>query len=409
MDALTLIYLIYAFLALYFLFLFSIVYLQNKPRMLSYPKTKKTYSLDMVVPCYNEEESIEETVKSLLNSDYKGLNKIYVVDDCSTDSSYNIIKKLAGKYERVVALQTPKNTGKAANAKNYGAKFAKSELIGFTDADSFPEKDAISKAIGFFDNEKTAGVTSLILAKNRMKLVERLQSLEYKVIAFTRKLLGFLDAIYVSPGPLAIYRKKLFDEIGGFDEKNVTEDIEITWNLVSRGYKVEMSMMSRVLTVVPNKLKHWYRQRIRWNLGGIQTIKKYKNLFLTKGSLGSFILPFFIFSWLIGIIGLGIQIYTIARRIMVYYLSTLYSVGAQTAVLTLREINLSPSILYFYGIFLFILGFAFTVFVISFIKEKEYKREGILTLAGYTLFYLTAYPIILVASIYYYARGKFSW
>src|SRR3990172_2568322 len=113
------------------------------------------------------------------------------------------------------------------------------------------------------------------LVKNRRNLIERLQSLEYKVIAFT---------------------KKLFDEIKGFDEKNVTEDIEITWNLVSRGYKVEMSMMSRVLTVVPEKFKHWYKQRIRWNIGGIQTIKKYRHLFLTKGSLGSFILPFFIFS-----------------------------------------------------------------------------------------------------------------
>ncbi len=409
MDILIVIYLMYAFLALYFLFLFSIVYIQNKPRMLYYPKAKRIYSLDIVVPCYNEEESIEKTVKSLLSSDYRGLNRIYVVDDCSTDSSYGIIKKLAEKYEKVAALQTLRNMGKAASAKNYGAKFVKSELIGFTDADSFPERDAISKAIGFFDDEKVAGVTSLILAKNRSKTVERLQALEYKVIAFTRKLLGFLDAIYVSPGPLAIYRKKLFDKVGGFDEKNVTEDIEITWNLISHGYRVEMSMMSKVFTVVPEHLKHWYHQRIRWNIGGIQTIRKYRSLFLTKGSLGSFIIPFFVFSWLIGIVGLAIQAYTIGRRIITYYLSTIYSVGAQTAVLTLREINLSPSILYFYGIFLFILGFAFTVFVISFIKEKEYKREGILTLAGYTLFYLTVYPIILLASIYYYARGKFSW
>ena len=137
--------------------------------------------------------------------------------------------------------------GKASTAKNYGAKFAETELIGFTDADSFPEKDAISKAVGFFDKNNVAGVTALILVKNRKKMIEKLQSLEYKVIAFTRKLLGFLDAIYVMPGPLAIYRRKVFVEAGGFDKNNVTEDIEITWNLVSKGYKVEMSMLSQVL------------------------------------------------------------------------------------------------------------------------------------------------------------------
>jgi cellulose synthase/poly-beta-1,6-N-acetylglucosamine synthase-like glycosyltransferase len=409
MDALTIVYLAYAFIALFFLFLFTIVYLQNKKDMLYCPKTKKIYSLDMVVPCYNEEDTIEATVKALMASDYSGLNRIYVVDDCSTDGSYKIIKRLAARYSNVVALQTPQNTGRAANAKNFGAKFAKSEMIGFTDADSFPDTDAISKAMGFFNNEKVAGVTALIIAKNRKKTIERLQSLEYKVIAFTRKLLGFLEAIYVTPGPLAIYRKKIFIEIGGFDEKNVTEDIEITWNLVSRGYKVEMSMTSKVLTVIPDTLRQWYRQRIRWNIGGIQTIKKYRHLFMKKGSLGSFILPFFISSWIIGGIGLAIQLYNFGRRIFVNYLSTVYSVEAQTAILTLREINLTPSILSFYGIFLFILGLSFTIFVISFLKEKDHRNEGILTLAGYTIFYLSVYPIILIVSVYNYLKGGYSW
>jgi len=409
MEALTIIYLVYAFVSLYFLFLFSLVYLQNKKQMLYCPKANKIYSLDMVVPCYNEEDTIEATVKSLLASDYKGLNNIYVVDDCSTDSSYEIIKKLAEKYNKVIALQTPKNIGKAAKAKNYGAKFAKSELIGFTDADSFPDKDAISKAIGFFNDEKVAGVTALILVKNRENVIERLQSLEYKVIAFTRRLLGFLEAIYVTPGPLAIYRKKIFTEIGGFDEKNVTEDIEITWNLVSKGYKVEMSMPSRILTVVPDNLKQWYRQRIRWNIGGIQTIKKYKSLFFKKGALGSFILPYFVLSWILGVVGLSILLYNFGKKIFVNYLSTIYSVEAQTAVLTLRDISLTPSVLSFYGIFLFILGLSFTIFVLSFLKEKNYKKEGILSLAGYTLFYLSVYPIILVASMYNYLKGRDIW
>ncbi len=409
MDLLTIIYFAYAFISLYFLFLFLLVYIQNKDKMMHSPNYKRQYSLSMVVPCYNEESTIEETVTSLLNSDYPGLERIYVVDDCSTDNSYSIMKRLAQKYGKVIALQTPKNTGKASGPKNYGARFVTTELIGFTDADSYPDKDAISKAVGFFDNQEIAGVTSLILAKHGNNLIERLQEIEYKVIAFTRKLLGFLDAIYVMPGPLVIYRKSAFDKVGGFDEKNLTEDIEITWNLASNGYKVEMSMPSRVVTVVPNKIKQWYRQRVRWNLGGIQTIIKYKSLFMKKGIFGSFILPFFIFSWLLGLFGLGLMAYNFLRRLIVQYISTTYSIGAQTAILTMRDINLSPNVLFFFGFVLFFLGLAFTIFVLVFLREKEFKSMNLFDIGLYTLVYLSVYPIIMIASSYKFLRGKNSW
>ncbi len=409
MDALTIVYLAYSFIALYFLFLFLIVYAQNREKMWNCPQPKKIYSLSMIVPCYNEEKHIAHTIESLLKSDYKGLKKIYVVDDCSTDGSYKIIKQLAKNYGKVVALQTPKNIGRASGPKNYGARFADTELIGFTDADSFPEKDAISKAVGFFNDKKIAGVTSTILLKNRENWIERIQAIEYKAIAFTRKLLGFLDAVYVMPGPLAIYRKSAFNSVGGFDEKNLTEDIELTWNLLSKDYKVEISMPSKALTVAPNNLRHWYNQRIRWNLGGFQTMDKYKSLFLKKGVLGTFILPFFAGSVFIGLFGFGLLAYNLARRIITYYLSTVYSIEAQTAIFTLREINLDPSVLFFFGIVLLFLGLAFTIFTLAFLNEKEFKNSTPLEIGVYTLAYLTAYPLILIASVYKFFRKDHLW
>ena len=64
-----------------------------------------------------------------------------------------------------MGVKTPKNTGKASGAKNYGAKFVNTELIGFVDADSYPQKDAIRKMMGFFDDKDMASVTSSILVK----------------------------------------------------------------------------------------------------------------------------------------------------------------------------------------------------------------------------------------------------
>jgi len=409
MDFLTIVYLTYSFVSLYFLFLFILIYLQNKKSIFAYPDATKNYSLSIVVPCYNEEKEIGATIRALLDSDYLGLKKIIVVDDCSTDNSYKIIKEFARKYSKVMALRTRKNTGKASGSKNYGAKFVNTELIGFTDADSTPQKDSIRKMIGFFDDKKIAAVTSTILVQRRNNFIERLQAIEYKIIAFTRKLLGFVDAIYVTPGPLAIYRKKAFDEVRGFDETNMTEDIEITWHFVTKGYKVGMCVPSRAYTVAPNKFKGWFSQRIRWNVGGIQTINKYKKEFLKTGMLGTFILPFFVFSWILGIFGLFVLIYRIGRRLILQYLSATYSVQAETAILTLRDINLSVNVLVFFGIAILILSLSFTAIALLYSREKDFKKHGLFDVLAYMFVYLLAYPLILVTSIYKFIIGKHSW
>ena len=378
MKTIILIYLFYIFLTLYFFSIYFLTYILNRKKMFYSPKRKKSYSLSIVIPCYNEEKTIKKTVETLLNSDYPGLKKIFVVDDCSLDNSYEIIKKLEEKYPRVVALQTLKNTGRASGPKNYGSKFVDTELIGFTDADSFPSKDAISKMIGFLNDENVGAVTAAILVKNRNNFIEKLQAIEYKVIKFSRKLLEFIDSIYVTPGPLALYRKKAFDEVGGFDESNLTEDIEITWNLQAHNWEIKMCVPSRVYTVAPSKIKAWFSQRNRWNMGGLQTIIKYRKYALKKkGMLGVFILPFFVLSWVMGLFGLFILGYRIIREVVVNYLSTKYSIGAQTAILTLREINLTPNVLVFLGLVLFLFGLFFTLIALSNVKEKQYKRLSV--------------------------------
>lgn len=409
MDFITVVYLFYSFVAFYTLFLFGLIYFENKDKIFYSPPITKEYSLSIIVPCYNEEKDIAGTIQSLLDSDYKGLKKIIVVDDCSTDNSFNVIKKFAKKYSKVMAVQTPKNTGRASGAKNYGSKFVNTELIGSVDADSYPTKSAISKMIGYFDDKKMGAVASSVLVKNRNNSIEKLQAIEYKIIVFTRKLLGFIDAIYVTPGPLAIYRKEAFDKVGGFDESNMTEDVEITWHFVSKGYKIAMSIPSRVYTVAPSTIKGWYKQRLRWNVGGMQTVNKYKKSFLETGVLGMFVLPFFILSWVLGLTGIFILVYRGARLVIVQYLSARYSIQSQTAILTFRDINLTPNILIFFGAAILVMSFSFTLLSLSYTKEQEFKRTSLFNLLFYSLVYLLAYPIILITSVYKFARGGTSW
>jgi cellulose synthase/poly-beta-1,6-N-acetylglucosamine synthase-like glycosyltransferase len=409
MDYLTYVYLFYAFVSLYFLILFTLIYIQNKKQIYEVIKPKKEYSLSIVIPCFNAEKEIGHTIKNVLESDYNGLKKIIVVDDCSTDNSYEIIKKIAEANPKVIAVRTPKNTGNAAGAKNYGTQFVTTELIGFTDDDSMPRKEAISQMVGYFNDKRVGAVTSRVLVFQRKNLLEKLQSIEYKIIAFTRKLLGFVEAIYVTNGPLSIYRKKAFDDVGGFDKNNLTEDIEITWHFVSNGWKVCMSIPAKAYTIAPDTIKSWFKQRIRWNVGGMQTISKYKTAFLRCGMLGLFILPFFVLSWVIGTMGLFILSYRLGKYLFVKYLSVNYSIEMHTAIVNLKDISLSPSVLIFLGIIILGLGLVYNLIALVYSKEKDYESDGIFSISVYIFFYTLIYPILLITSVYKYVRGYNTW
>lgn len=410
METLTVIYLTYIFLAIYFLTMFLLIYFKNWRRMYEVPPITRQYTLSVVVPCYNAEKEIGETIQTLLDSDYKGLKKIIVVDDRSTDNSYRIAKSYQRKYpKRVLVVRTPKNTGRAAGAKNYGAKFVKTQLIGFTDDDSRPRKDAVSSMIGFFNDPEVGGVTSRVLVQNRNRFIEKFQAVEYKIIAFTRKLFNFIESVYVTNGPLSIYRKKVFDMCDGFSMTNWTEDIELTWHALSKGYKIRMAMAAKVYTIAPKKFKEWFRQRLRWNVGGIQTMSAYKKVFFKHGMLGIFILPFFLLAWCLAIFGFLVLVYRVVKILIIRYMTANLSIEAQTAILTLREFNLTPTVLVFFGISILAMSIFYNILALAYSKEQDFKKHNLLTLIGYMFFYLTMYPAILIISIYNYAIGKQKW
>ena len=237
---------IYTFLALYMLCFFVIIYIQNRKEIFSYPQSK-IEPVSIVMPCYNEEKTIGIAIESLLNLDWpREKMEIIVVDDKSKDNSVNIIKKYVEKYSNVKLIVNKRNSGGAAEPTNLGVKAARYNYIAVADSDSTPDRLALKKMIGFLqEDENVGGVTCAIMGKNRDIFIEKLQAIEYSVIAFSRKLLDCVDAVYVTPGPFAMYKKKVLLEIGLFDTKNMTQDIEIVWRMVFHGYKARMCLDTR--------------------------------------------------------------------------------------------------------------------------------------------------------------------
>ena len=267
-----------------------------------------------------------------------------------------------------------------------------------------------SRKGGFLqEDEKIGAVTCAVLAKKPETFIQKLQSIEYLVIAFGRKILDLVDAVYVTPGPFALYKKKVLLEVGLFDVKNLTQDIEIVWRLRAHGYLARMCLSAKVYSETPNKFRAWWRQRIRWNIGGTQSLIKYKKLLFRKGMLGAFIIPYFSLSLFLGLLGLGIMAYLITRRLLFYYLSTKYSIYAQATILTLQDLTFTPSILNFLGAALFILGGAFTLVVIATMKEGHVKNKNIFNILFYLIVYLSIYPLIMITALTKLIRGKYSW
>src|SRR3989344_403136 len=129
-----------------------VTYYKNKPEI----KESTDKKVTIIIPAYNEEKSIEKTIKSALSLDYpKEKIEIIVVDDGSKDNTYEIAKRFASEHNPKVRIFTKKNGGKGT-ALNKGIKESTGEIIVTMDADTAVNADALKKMIGFFSEKDVA-------------------------------------------------------------------------------------------------------------------------------------------------------------------------------------------------------------------------------------------------------------
>jgi cellulose synthase/poly-beta-1,6-N-acetylglucosamine synthase-like glycosyltransferase len=408
MDFLPFIYLSYMFVSMYMLTLFLMIYFRNKSNFFGYPEPEKDYTVSFLVPSFNEGKTIIETIKHILQIDYNHVIEIIIINDCSTDNTVKLLQPYLKKYPQLKLINNEKNLGKAGSL-NKGIPFAKGDLIAVVDADSYPAKDSLKKMIGFFNDSEVGAVTCPVLARNRNKFWEKLQSIEYIAISFGRKLLEYIDSIYVTPGPLALYRATALRDIEGFDPKNMTEDIEATWHLAANGWKRKMSLATSVTSTVPHKIKPWWVQRRRWNVGGLQCISKYKQSIGRKGMLGAFIIPFFVINLFLGLVGLILFAYLFTSNLISNFLRVKYSIAVDAPIITFDELFVTLSFLNYLGIVLFILGFVYILMILSVLNVKIKSRDNLINIPFYLIFYLILYPFIMVNALWHFIINKNIW
>jgi glycosyltransferase involved in cell wall biosynthesis len=165
--------------------------------------------VSIVVPCYKQAHYLEETLQSVLEQSYSNWECI-VVDDGSPDHTAQVAEQWCKKDKRFKYLYQ-KNLG-LPSARNSGIRISKGEYILPLDSDDILHKDYLKKTVVILDLEKHVGVVSCyryFFVNNVNNIIKEFKASgsNYHDLMFENKLM-----------PSSIFRKKCWEEVGGYDE-----------------------------------------------------------------------------------------------------------------------------------------------------------------------------------------------
>ena len=286
-------------------FLFAYLELRKRPK----PEMGKWPTVSILIPNYNGEKTLARCIDAVKQMEYPLKKEIIVIDDGSTDSSPDILRRIKG----IEAILQRKNAGKA-HVLNIGLRAAKGEIVATVDSDTFPAKDALVKMVPHF-GEGVGAVTGLVRASNTKGFVEKIQEIEYLVaFGFFQSVLSEINGVFVTPGPMSVFRRKVLLDIGGYDETNITEDMEIALRLQKHRYRIVAVPDAHIYTEVPHTLGQLFRQRTRWYRGKFVNTRKYAEMLFNPkyGEFGMFSFPF---SLMVEALAILLLIVTIAANI----------------------------------------------------------------------------------------------
>ncbi len=274
----------------------------------------------VLVPVFNEEDHIEELLRSNIERVTKYYDNVmfWVINDCSTDDTKEILEKFEeGKHLKITNLD--KNLGKAG-VLNYSLDHIDTDYFICVDSDTMIKKDALVVLNEIINNENDETVAAYtgsvsINTMHDRNSVLKIQRLEYRSIigSIKRTQDFFFKNLMTVSGALTCYKVKILQAVGGFNETNATEDVEITWRLANNGYRSRFISKFCAKIFSPEIGYSLLKQRIRWSLGSIQTAKTYYKDILRKGSLASrvFLIDRYIsILWVYSFVGVTILIFS---------------------------------------------------------------------------------------------------
>lgn len=227
--------------------------------------------LTVLVPAYNEAESVGDTVRSLL-AQTRAPAAVIVIDDCSTDDTAAVARAAGAQV-----ICPPSNTGSKAGAQNFALPFVTTEFVMAIDADTTLALDAIEKLAPAFDDEKVAAACGFVLPRHVRTIWERGRYIEY-LFAFTfyKQVQDFYGRPMISSGCFSMYRTDVLRRMGGWPTETLAEDMDLTWRLYQASHGVRFVPEAVSYPIEPADFHFLSKQLRRWSHGFVQNVRLHR-------------------------------------------------------------------------------------------------------------------------------------
>lgn len=227
--------------------------------------------ISFLLACYNESETVQDTLSSVLSLEYPE-KEIIIINDGSSDNTAEIIYEFKKNHDfKFVDLEV--NRGKA-NALNEGIKQASYEYVMCLDADTVIDDDAPFYMIeDFKKNPKLGAVTGNPRIRNKSSILGKIQTIEYaSIIGCIKRSQSLAGAINIISGVFTLFKKSALKDVGYWDTDMITEDIAVSWKLHLFDYEIKYEPRALCWMLVPETIGGLWKQRVRWAQGGHEVL-----------------------------------------------------------------------------------------------------------------------------------------
>jgi len=243
--------------------------------------TEKLPSFSIIVPTKNEELVVGRCLQGIMDIDYpKNKIEIVVVDGNSCDKTIQVCEEFSKKYPHNIKVVSEEESHGKPAALNLALAYTTKEIVGIFDADSLPERNVLNKAAAYFEDNKIIAIQGRTTSINeKSNALTRVIAMEEK--AWFQMLLSGRESLQLFVplnGSCQFVKRTVLDELNGWDENSLTEDVELALRLVEKDHVIKYAPDVCSGQETPDSLGNLAKQRIRWYRGYMETALKYGRL-----------------------------------------------------------------------------------------------------------------------------------
>ena len=226
------------------------------------------FTVTVIVPAYNEEDGIRDTLDALMRQTDRP-ERIIVVDDCSQDNT-----GLVAREYGVEVLRPPHNLGSKAKAQNYALPYCATDLVLPVDADTILAADYVELIKRPFEDPRVVIAAGNVQTKVTRTITERGRSIEYLYgFHFYRPIQNRSGAPVVCSGCCSAFRREILLASGGFPERTIVEDFDWTATQQIAGHKAVYVAAAEAWAADPETIRYLRKQMNRWMSGFFQNMR----------------------------------------------------------------------------------------------------------------------------------------